>query len=86
MFDLCFSHNISFGAYRSLSKRSVKGKMCNLLEKLTLNKEFQLPGLDWKKEVGNDMFGADFGVKMANRMHLHICMFANVHCSVSLYI
>ena len=77
-----FRHNISFGAYRSLSKRSVSGKMCNLLERLTLDKEYKLPGMDWKKEVGNSMFGANFGVKISNRMHLHICMFSTFPASV----
>ena len=47
--------------------------MCDLLEKLTIDKEYALPGVDWEKKIGNDMLGVEFGVKMINRMHLHIC-------------
>jgi hypothetical protein len=59
----------------AVAKRSVQEKWCNLLERLTLNMEYKLPGIDWKKKVGDGMFGAEFGVKMTNRIHLHLCEF-----------
>jgi hypothetical protein len=57
----------------AVAKRSVQEKWCNLLERLTLNMEYKLPGINWDKRIGDGMFGAEFGVKMTNRIHLHLC-------------
>ena len=45
----------------------------DVLEKLVFDKEFALPGVDWVKNVGITEIGAQFGIKLVNRMHLHLC-------------